>query len=256
MSAATGPPWRCSGVQGPRAKAVGRSPPGSATNSASAASMFRSVVTGVLGIVEERRRRRALRGSYRPREAWPAALTPYGLRRAGSCSRSRAVTGTTAATVAVVRSIDRLPAVAGKASRRCSGWPFFRADWSLPCPAPSPISACPPILSRSSSVTGSPLPSRSRRRRCPTRSPGRDVSGRAPTGSGKTLAFAHRGRGGARPRAPRSKARRPRGLVLVPTRELAAQVCGVLAPLAKARSLTRRRRLRRHRLRSPASSAS
>ncbi len=66
---------------------------------------------------------------------------------------------------------------------------------------------------------------------------GRDVSGRAPTGSGKTLAFALamvEALGGA----PRSKARRPRGLVLVPTRELAAQVCAVLRPLAKARSLT------------------
>jgi len=66
---------------------------------------------------------------------------------------------------------------------------------------------------------------------------GRDVSGRAPTGSGKTLVFAiavvEALAGG-----PRSKARRPRGLVLVPTRELAAQVCAVIAPLAKARRLT------------------
>ena len=66
---------------------------------------------------------------------------------------------------------------------------------------------------------------------------GRDVCGRAPTGSGKTLAFGiavvEALAGGAR-----SKARRPRGLVLVPTRELAAQVCAVLASLAKARNLT------------------
>ena len=63
------------------------------------------------------------------------------------------------------------------------------------------------------------------------------MSGAAPTGSGKTLAFALamvEALGGA----PLSKARRPRGLVLVPTRELAAQVCAVLRPLAKARSLT------------------
>ncbi len=65
---------------------------------------------------------------------------------------------------------------------------------------------------------------------------GRDVSGRAPTGSGKTLAFGIATLQ-ALARGSRSKARRPRGLVLVPTRELAAQVCGVLAPLAKARSL-------------------
>ena len=52
---------------------------------------------------------------------------------------------------------------------------------------------------------------------------GRDVAGKAPTGSGKTLAFglavAARSLGGAR-----AKPRRPRALVLVPTRELAAQV--------------------------------
>jgi superfamily II DNA/RNA helicase len=59
---------------------------------------------------------------------------------------------------------------------------------------------------------------------------GRDVCGKAKTGSGKTLAFGiplllRAGKGG--PRCPR-------GLVLVPTRELALQVHDVLAPLAKA----------------------
>ncbi|SVC13492.1 uncharacterized protein METZ01_LOCUS266346, partial [marine metagenome] len=49
---------------------------------------------------------------------------------------------------------------------------------------------------------------------------GRDVCGRAPTGSGKTLAFG----------IPlvvsvgRAETRRPRGLVLAPTRELAEQI--------------------------------
>jgi superfamily II DNA/RNA helicase len=66
---------------------------------------------------------------------------------------------------------------------------------------------------------------------------GRDVSGRAPTGSGKTLAFAI-ATVEALAGASRSRAGRPRGLVLVPTRELAAQVCAVIAPLAKARNLT------------------
>ncbi len=61
---------------------------------------------------------------------------------------------------------------------------------------------------------------------------GRDVLGRAQTGSGKTLAFglpllARLAHGG--PRQPRS----PRGLVLVPTRELARQVAEVLAPLGR-----------------------
>jgi superfamily II DNA/RNA helicase len=63
---------------------------------------------------------------------------------------------------------------------------------------------------------------------------GRDVLGRAETGSGKTLAFGlpmlsriARMQGQAAPKAPR-------GLILVPTRELAQQVAGVLTPLGRA----------------------
>ena len=59
---------------------------------------------------------------------------------------------------------------------------------------------------------------------------GVDVCGRARTGSGKTLAFGvpmlARAAKFSRPRAPR-------GLVLVPTRELALQVAEVLAPIGK-----------------------
>ena len=64
---------------------------------------------------------------------------------------------------------------------------------------------------------------------------GRDVSGKAKTGSGKTLAFglpilqlidAQRSPG------------RPLAIVLVPTRELALQVHGVLKPLARAREIS------------------
>ncbi|MPY99768.1 MAG: DEAD/DEAH box helicase [Actinophytocola sp.] len=64
---------------------------------------------------------------------------------------------------------------------------------------------------------------------------GRDVLGRAQTGSGKTLAFGlallTRLNGGT------AQPRRPRALVLVPTRELAMQVADVLMPLAKASGL-------------------
>jgi superfamily II DNA/RNA helicase len=66
---------------------------------------------------------------------------------------------------------------------------------------------------------------------------GRDVLGRAQTGSGKTLAF-------GLPMitrlsaAPTEPARPPRGLVLVPTRELAMQVADVLAPLARIEHLS------------------
>jgi superfamily II DNA/RNA helicase len=66
---------------------------------------------------------------------------------------------------------------------------------------------------------------------------GRDILGRAKTGSGKTLGFslplverlASSGR--------RTRAGRPRGLVLVPTRELASQVERVLRPLSEALGL-------------------
>ena len=62
---------------------------------------------------------------------------------------------------------------------------------------------------------------------------GRDVLGRAQTGSGKTLAFGlpllTRLAGGKE----RRRERAPRGLVLVPTRELAEQVAGVLEPFGR-----------------------
>ncbi len=65
---------------------------------------------------------------------------------------------------------------------------------------------------------------------------GRDILGRGQTGSGKTLGFAI-------PLAARladgyTSACRPRGLVLVPTRELASQVHAVLTPLAETVGLS------------------
>src|SRR5215208_7339230 len=62
---------------------------------------------------------------------------------------------------------------------------------------------------------------------------GLDVLVRSPTGSGKTLAF-------ALPIVERTDAAdgRPSALVLVPTRELAAQVTEELDPLARARGLS------------------
>ncbi len=62
---------------------------------------------------------------------------------------------------------------------------------------------------------------------------GRDVCGKAPTGAGKTLAFGLPvlAQLADRPRPGRGR-RHPSALVLVPTRELAAQIEEVLAPLA------------------------
>ena len=62
---------------------------------------------------------------------------------------------------------------------------------------------------------------------------GSDVTGRAQTGSGKTLAF-------GLPmieRMDKAEPKRPQGLILVPTRELANQVTEVLKPLVKTRGV-------------------
>lgn len=58
---------------------------------------------------------------------------------------------------------------------------------------------------------------------------GRDIQGKAPTGSGKTLAFGLP----LLARVGRARSGRPRALILAPTRELAEQISGALAPLAK-----------------------
>jgi superfamily II DNA/RNA helicase/cold shock CspA family protein len=63
---------------------------------------------------------------------------------------------------------------------------------------------------------------------------GRDVLGRGETGSGKTIAFAVPLAAGLMAEDYRRQAGRPGGLVLVPTRELAAQVARTVTPLARA----------------------
>jgi len=62
---------------------------------------------------------------------------------------------------------------------------------------------------------------------------GRDVCGKAKTGSGKTIAFGLP----LLQLLPSSKPGEPTGLALVPTRELAIQVCKELEPLALKRGL-------------------
>jgi len=59
---------------------------------------------------------------------------------------------------------------------------------------------------------------------------GRDVSGKAPTGSGKTLAFGLP----VLANVERAQPRKPKALVLAPTRELAEQIALELQPLARA----------------------
>ena len=63
---------------------------------------------------------------------------------------------------------------------------------------------------------------------------GRDVCGKAKTGSGKTLAFGLP----VLQLVKKAEPRRPRAIILVPTRELATQVKDELAPVGAARDLT------------------
>lgn len=67
---------------------------------------------------------------------------------------------------------------------------------------------------------------------------GRDVLGRAETGSGKTLAFGLAMLSRIADIAGSAPAKAPRGLILVPTRELAQQVAIVLTPLSRCLGLS------------------
>ncbi|MPY78169.1 MAG: DEAD/DEAH box helicase [Actinophytocola sp.] len=93
----------------------------------------------------------------------------------------------------------------------------------------------PPKLQRALRDAGITAPFPIQSATLPDALAGRDVLGRAQTGSGKTLAFGLALL--ARLNGGKAQPRRPRALVLVPTRELAMQVADVLMPLAKATGL-------------------
>lgn len=102
--------------------------------------------------------------------------------------------------------------------------------------APSFVSlGVPENLARVLTAAGITEPFPIQRATLPATLEGRDVLGRGRTGSGKTLAFAlpvvARLAGG------RTIARRPRALILAPTRELATQIAATLEPLAATAGL-------------------
>jgi superfamily II DNA/RNA helicase len=124
---------------------------------------------------------------------------------------------------AAIRSLDDALAAA---QRRPEPKPLSFAEFGLPEPVVAKLTAA-----------GITRPTAIQARTLPDALTGRDVLGRAQTGSGKTLGFGlpmitrlHAERG---TRTPLS----PRGLVLVPTRELAHQVADALAPAAGAMNL-------------------
>src|SRR6185437_4213610 len=119
------------------------------------------------------------------------------------------------------------------------------AALAAPSPEPTTFAALglPGRLVAALAAEGIEAPFAIQARALPDALTGRDVLGKAQTGSGKTLAFglpvltrlaAASGGGG---RAPR-RAGAPRGLVLVPTRELAGQVADVLQPLGRSLGVT------------------
>jgi len=109
---------------------------------------------------------------------------------------------------------------------------------ALAQPAPDPVTfrglGLPAPLVSALARAGIQAPFAIQARALPDALAGRDVLGRAQTGSGKTLAFglALLARLAAPAgHTPQRHPKAPRGLVLVPTRELAQQVADVLRPL-------------------------
>ena len=103
---------------------------------------------------------------------------------------------------------------------------------NTPIPTPTGFAALgvPPEVDKGLAAAGFAAPFAIQTEAIPVAMRGVDLCGRARTGSGKTLAFGV-------PMLSRiskfNKVRAPRGLVLVPTRELALQVAEVLQPIGK-----------------------
>ena len=111
------------------------------------------------------------------------------------------------------------------------------ASKATPVPTPTGFAALgvPPEIDAGLAAAGFGTPFAIQTEAIPVALTGQDVCGRARTGSGKTLAF---GVPLLARITPGAEPRRPRGLILVPTRELAIQVADVLAPVAAASGRT------------------
>ena len=135
------------------------------------------------------------------------------------------------------------PAGAGRTAARPE--PYAELDLALDAAAAAPQPTAATFaelgldqrLVRALAAQGISEPFAIQARALPDALAGRDVLGRAQTGSGKTLAFGlpllNLLAAGPASRHQRL-AKAPRGLVLVPTRELAQQVADVLAPLGRS----------------------
>jgi superfamily II DNA/RNA helicase len=154
-----------------------------------------------------------------PRTDQPAARSRRSTRPAGPAASVSAV-APVATRSAVSAGSSTLPTVEPALTGPSTGF----AELGVP-------KALLPVLVGLGAPTPFPIQSAT----LPATLAGRDVLGRGKTGSGKTIAFAIPLV--ARLAAGRSTSGRPRGLVLLPTRELALQVARTIDPLAKAAGL-------------------
>jgi len=160
-----------------------------------------------------------------PDQARPAQPSDSGPRRSGRSSRPAGPAARPAPAPAPALLTTLAPTiVAPLAADATPGDSLGFAELGVPAALIPPLRALGAI---------SPFPIQTAT--LPATLAGKDVLGRGRTGSGKTIAFAiplvARLTGGRR------TPHRPRGLVLLPTRELALQVARTIEPLAKAAGL-------------------
>jgi superfamily II DNA/RNA helicase len=174
-----------------------------------------------------------------PHASTPRRSSGGGGRPAGAGRSSNGQVPTSAGRPQRRRSnIPRPGSVSSRPASRVS--PLEAAlDAATNVPAPAPMTfaelGVPAPVVAALAAAGAHEPFAIQARTLPDALAGRDVLGRAQTGSGKTLAFVVPmvTRLVGEP-SSRAAARSPRGLVLVPTRELATQVETALAPLAQS----------------------
>jgi len=181
-----------------------------------------------------RRRRRGGRPSEAARHA-PVAPAPARPGAPASAAPTSSAPTSTAPTSTAPSPASAAPAPAVRPPAPAAS--AAPAQQAPPAAAPSFAAlGVPPAIVAELAASGIAAPFPIQVATLPDTLAGRDVLGRGRTGSGKTLAFSlplvARLAGGTR------SPRRPRGLVLVPTRELANQVLAVVEPLARSVGLT------------------
>lgn len=172
--------------------------------------------------------------SGRPRSVSSSGRRAYSGRRRHRAGATRtAVPSTAAARTAAVRTAAEREALSLDRALNAA------MDVAQPAPTTFGELGLPTRLVDALARDGIGEPFAIQARALPDALAGRDVLGRAQTGSGKTLAFGLPVLTRLAGTAPKSRRERaPRGLVLVPTRELALQVADVLVPLGHSLRLS------------------